>query len=122
MSYTIEVRNVLTLDSKVVARFTDAAWDSLWQELQISEQHWDDWHASQVNTPLLAEIPEISKLAYIDEGIVHFRPKELNDECVRLLPRLGGEATRDLVERLREASEQALENENSEVIVHPFPA
>ena len=122
MSYTIEVRNVPTLNSKVVGRFTDAVWDLLWKELQISDQQWDDWHSSQVNTPLLTELPEISKLAYIDEGVVHFRPKELNDECVRLLPRLGGEATRDLVELLQEASDRALKDGNSEVVVHPFPA
>ena len=36
MSYTIEVRSVPMLDSKVVGRFTDAVWDSLWQELQIT--------------------------------------------------------------------------------------
>jgi hypothetical protein len=122
MGYTIEIRNLPTLNSKVVGRFTDAAWNLLWQELHISEQQWDDWHSSRVNTPLLAEFPEISKLAYIDEGIVHFRPKELKDECVRLISSLRGEETHNLIECLRIAAVQALDDKNLEVIVHPFPA
>lgn len=122
MSYTIEVRTFRTLDSEVVGRFTDFAWNSLWQELRISEHQWEEWHSSQVSVPLLPELPEISKLAYIDEGVVHFRPKELNEECVRLMPMLSGEDTRKLIESLQKASELALEGESSEVIVHPFPA
>jgi hypothetical protein len=122
MSYTIEVRTLPTLGSEVVGRFTDSAWNLLWQELQISEQQWEDWHSSQINVPLLPEFPEISKLAYIDEGVVHFQPKELSNECIRLMPTLSGEETRKLIERLQKASELAMGSENSEVIVHPFPA
>ena len=122
MSYTIEVRTLPTLGSEIIGHFTDSAWNLLWQELQINEQQWENWHSSQINVPLLPDLPEISKLAYIDEGVVHFQPKELSDECARLMPVLNGEEVRKLIERLQRASELAMDTENSEVIVHPFPA
>lgn len=124
MSFTVETRVLPTskLESRIIGRFTDSAWNSLWDELQISKQQWEDWQSLQVNVPLLPDFPEISKLAYIDEGVVHFRPKELNEECVHLLETLNGEATRELVESLLKASNLAMQSENIEVIVHPFPA
>ena len=124
MSYTIEIRtsSMEGLDIKTVGRFSDTAWNSLWEELHISKEQWGAWQAAQQDVPLLPDLPEISKLSYIDEGVVHFEPKELNNECVRLISALTDQGAREMIQSLLDASAIALQNESAEIVVHPFPA
>ncbi len=70
MSYTIEIRRPSKdgVNSKVAGQFTDFVWNSLWGDLQVPRRQWESWQSEQENTPLLADLPEVSKLAYIDEG------------------------------------------------------
>jgi hypothetical protein len=127
MSYTIEVRTHSDdkVDCKVLGQFSGAAWDSLWQELGISGQQWTDWHsavqAAQQDSPILPDFPQISKLAYIDEGTVHFEPTGLHDECVRIGSMLSREDSQQLIRSLLEASESALQNKDADLVVHPYP-
>jgi hypothetical protein len=69
---------------------------------------------------VLPDFPEISRLAYIDEGVTHFDPKQLRDDCTRFLALAKTKATRQLIADLLEAALLALSQENAEVIVHPF--
>lgn len=127
MGYTIEIRTPSreTVDCRVVGEFTDEAWNSLWDDMQINEQQWRDWQSTvqsaQREIPLLPDLPQISKLAYIDEGAVHFRPSELHEECVRLMSTMSSDATRKLLRSLLDASDLALRCENADIVVHPFP-
>lgn len=128
MTYTIEVRASSRgeTDCKIISQFTGSAWDTLWQELGVDEQKWLDWQSaiqtSQQDIPVLPDFPQISKLAYIDEGTVHFQARELHDECVRMSSLLGGAETQQIIRGLLEASDSALESNDADVVVHPYPA
>jgi hypothetical protein len=128
MTYTIEVRapSEGQTECKIIAQFTGSAWNSLWQELGVGEQEWLDWQnavqTAQQDIPVLPDFPQISKLAYIDEGTVHFQARELHEECVRMSSLLGGEATQQIIRSLLEASDSALQNNDADVVVHPYPA
>ena len=129
MTYTIEVRAPSEggeTDCKIISQFTGSAWDSLWQELGVREEKWLDWQnavqAAQQDIPVLPDFPQISKLAYIDEGTVHFQASELRDECVRMSSLLGREETQQIIRALLQASDSALQNNNADVVVHPYPA
>ncbi len=124
MSYTIEIRRPSKdgVNSKVAGQFTDFVWNSLWGDLQVPRRQWESWQSEQENTPLLADLPEVSKLAYIDEGAVHFSPMELSKECIRLMPALSSDAARQLIRSLINACEIALIGErDADLVVHPFP-
>jgi hypothetical protein len=128
MTYTIEVRAPLErrTDYKIISQFTGSAWDSLWQEMGVGEQNWLDWQkavqAARQDIPVLPDFPQISKLAYIDEGTVHLDARELHDECVRMSSLLTSEETQQIVRSLLEASNSALQNNDADVVVHPYPA
>jgi hypothetical protein len=105
---------------------SSTAWDSLWQEMGVGEQNWLDWQnavqAARQDIPVLPDFPQISKLAYIDEGTVHLDARELHDECVRMSSLLTSEETQQIVRSLLEASNSALQNNDADVVVHPYPA
>jgi hypothetical protein len=115
--YTIEERMGSGNEIKrhVFGHFSDDAWDSLWEELQVREEDWtarhETIHTTQQDISLLPEFPQISRLAYIDEGTVHFNARDLSEECVRLLTTLKSDATRHLLGDLLEAARSALEEE-----------
>lgn len=71
----------------------------------------------RTTAPLLPEFPEISKLAYIDEGVVRLRPRELHVEWVQVVATLREEATRKPIETLQNASECAMVDQSKEVVV-----
>jgi hypothetical protein len=124
--YTIEVQTRAARENKrqVVGEFSDDTWNAFWDELRISEQRWRDWHAAvqsaRKDSPVVPEFPQISRLAYIDEGTIRFGAKDLNDECIRMTSVVKSDATRRLIADLLEASRLALQEEDAELIVHPF--
>lgn len=86
-SYTIEVRKpgASGISCNVVAQLTGETWNLLWDELGVAEKDWDEWHnRSQTEhryVPIVDGLNEISMLAYIDEGSVHFNPKS----CMKIV-------------------------------------
>jgi hypothetical protein len=121
--YTIAIRTRLNgeIHDQVFGQFSDA---TLWDDLNVSERQWEAWrnavNSAERHIPVIPDFPETSKLAYIDEGVVHFDPKQLHDDCTRLLPLAKSDATRQLIGDLLGAALLALGQENAEVIVHPF--
>jgi hypothetical protein len=96
----------------------------VWDELGISAQQWDEWwksvSAAGRHIPVVPDLPELSKLAYIDEGVISFDPKLLRDDCMLLLPTLKTAAAKRLVGDLLGAALAALSQESAEVITHPY--
>jgi hypothetical protein len=124
--YTIAVRTRSDgrVSDSVFARFPTSAVGLFWDELNVGSQRWEEWR-STINSigqsiPVLPDFPEISNLAYIDEGVIAFSSRRLHDDCARMLPAMANEATRQLIGQLLDASILALSEENAEVIVHPF--
>ncbi len=126
--YTIEVRTGAepAIKSHVVAQFSHETWNAFWDELQVEEQRWQDWRAAVQNAgadiPLLPDFPQISRLAYIDEGTVPFIPEELRDECIGMASVVQSEGSRRLIADLLEATRLALQVANAKLVVHPFGA
>ena len=102
--YTIEIRTRSNgeIHDQVFGRFSVT---TLWDDLNVTRQQWEEWR-NTVNSaghiPLIPVFPEISNLAYIDEGVIHFDPKQLQDECTRLLTLAKSDATRQLIGDLLE--------------------
>jgi hypothetical protein len=124
--FTIEAGSHINhgVNYQVIGRFSATTWDTLWGELEVSPERWREWRiavdAAQKNIPLLQEFPQISCLAYIDEGAVRFDVKALSEECKRLAVLVTSEETRRLIAELLEAATVASLDEGSEVVVHPF--
>jgi hypothetical protein len=108
---------------KFSQNFLDTA-NGLWDDLNVSDRQWEEWrnavNSAARHIPVVSGLPEISRLSYIDEGVVHFDPKQLHDDCTRLLPLVKSDATRQLIGDLLGAAVLALGQENAEVIIHPF--
>jgi hypothetical protein len=62
------------------------------------------------------------KLAYIDEGTVHFKPDELHRECIRLMSMMNSDETRQPIRNLLTAADLAMRDKGADIVVHPFPA
>lgn len=120
--YTIAIRTRSNgeIHDEVFGRFSV----NVWGDLNVSKQQWEEWrkavNAAGRHIPVIPEFPEISKLAYIDEGVISFDPRRLQGDCTRLLPLAKSDATRKLVGDLLTAALLALNQENAEVIIHPF--
>jgi len=67
------------------------------------------------------EFAQISRLAYLDEGAVHFEPQEPHEECTRLMSSVDDGGAQEIIRNLLDASDSALRDEDADVIVHPFP-
>lgn len=124
--YTIVIRtrSKTVISDQVFAEFSVDTTNALWDDLNVSNQQWEEWR-NAVNSagrhiPVVSDLPEISRLNYIDEGVVHFDPKQLYDDSTRLLPLVKSDATRQLIGDLLGAALLALGQENAEVIIHPF--
>ena len=121
--YTIAIRtrSNSVISDQVFARFSVI---SIWDELQITDQQWEEWrravNSAERHIPVIPDFPEISKFAYIDEGVISFDPKQLHDDCTRFLPIAESDATRQLIGDLLAVAVLALGQENAEVIIHPF--
>jgi hypothetical protein len=124
--FTIEVG--ANADQKVscqiAGRFSVATWNTLWEELKVDPEQWKEWRiavdSAQQDIPLLQDFPQISRLAYIDEGSVRFDTRSLQEECMRLENIVASDATRRLVADLAKATDLASEGEESGVFIHPF--
>ena len=124
--YTIAIRtrSNSVISDQVFAEFSVDDASALWDELDVSNRQWEEWrnavNSAERHIPVVPDHPEISILSYIDEGVVHFDPKGLHDDCTRLLPLVKSDAARQLISDLLEAALLALGQENAEVIIHPF--
>lgn len=101
--YTIAIRtrSKTVISDQVFAEFSVDTANALWDDLNVSNQQWEEWR-NAVNSagrhiPVVSDLPEISRLNYIDEGVVHFDPKQLYDDSTRLLPLVKSDATRQLI-------------------------
>jgi hypothetical protein len=58
-------------------------------DLNVNEQRWEEWrnavNSAERHIPVVPDFPEISRLACIDEGVTHFDPNQLRDDCTRFL-------------------------------------
>ena len=108
----------------VVAHFTDETCNLIWNELGVVERNWDEWHdrvqSERRHFPIIDGLNEISMLAYILEGSVHFKPEKLLEDCDAAMPIVKSAATRAMVSDLRRAAEAALKIQDADVVVHPF--
>jgi hypothetical protein len=97
----------------------------LFHELGVQEQTWSRWHQALSSGKWLAVVPEcpqISLLASIDEGIIHFKGEELrmlHEECEYANQRVNDDRARAILNKLQEATNRAIERDG-EVAVHPF--
>ena len=77
-----------------VGRFSGGAANALWDGLAVSEQQWVEWrdavNSEKRHNPIVSDFPEISKLAYIDEGVVSLDPKQLHEDCISIPLRCEG--------------------------------
>lgn len=125
-TFSIEVRAPSPDGSipELIDQFTSQDLDRLWDEMGPSDSVWAQWREQQQSEqraiPILEKFPQISRLAYTDEGTVHFDPNALRHECEMLLPRAASSDVSRILWGLLRAARSAVEIEGADVVVHPF--
>lgn len=69
----------------VTGLFKGKTWDGLWTDLHVSRDRWRDWQEAGGRFLILADMPVLSRLAYIDEGTTSLDPVLLQEDCARAL-------------------------------------
>jgi hypothetical protein len=126
LSYVIEAGTPIEgSNQEVLAQFDESALGSLWDDLGVSKERWQQWDRELQSgryTPVVAELPEISVLASVDEGRISYRGdsvRALSAECERALQRVHSKEATELLKGLLGACAQIIQS-GGEIDVHPF--
>jgi hypothetical protein len=122
----VEHRSRAGLVFQPLHRFDDSAWNFLWQDLGVShariEEVAEAIQAQKTFIPVLPGFSLLSRLMFIDEGVVRygkFEIEELRGECMRLKDVVAGRPSQNLIDSLSNATTEA-KKKDGEVLVHPF--
>jgi hypothetical protein len=110
MNYAIAVSitDSLSVNWTVVDLFSSSAWDSLWDELGVTPERWGQWREAHGRLAVVPELPNLSRLAYIDEGPLPFEDAlELRAECSRALLKASTRNVKTLLKALARAARAA---------------
>lgn len=109
-----------------IYRFGDETVNLIWPDIGVSSERIEEvTTAIQREKKVIfvsPEFPQLSRLLFIDEGVLRFRGAEIEElyrECMQLKSGAIGEQTQHLIESFLRATGEA-KKRKGEVLIHPF--